>query len=238
MKKKSILLSSIIVVLLMLSSCSSLPEKEVEMGKVASLSEVDLFTISRGEAEALIRQNSTGHYADVFVIFGHSDSTLGYNKTTARNLAILDAKKKLADYMNGSVFSTDNYKQIADAIESKVKEQYSDEIDNIGNVDTTEALKAFMTSLSSTQISSFLIEKAQYRDAVSPSGFPYVEAKVLCTVSDRVINEIQNLISIAFENDETMSRESIEIQRMWKEAGKEVVSTMFKEQAPDYFDSI
>lgn len=238
MKKNFIILSSIIFILLFSSSCATVHEPEVEMGKLASLSEVDLYTISRGEAEAIVRNNSTGHYADVFVIFGQSDSVLGYNKTTARDLAILDAKKKLSTYMNGVVFSTNNYKQIADAIEQKIKDEYSDDINNAGSVDASEALKAFMTSLSYTQISSFLIEKTQYRDAVSPSGFPYVEARVLCTVSDRVINEIQKLISIAFENDEIMSKESIEVQRAWMEATKEVATTMFKEEAPAYFDSI
>ncbi len=238
MKNKSIILSFFIIILSIFTSCSTFVEKPVAVGGIAKLSEVDLFTISRGEAEALIRKNSTGHYSDVFVIIGHSDSPLGYNKTTARDLAILDAKKLLANYMNTSVFSFDNLETIAKAIDKKVKEQYSDDVTLTGKVDTLEPLKQFVISLSNTQLASLLVEKVQYREAVSLSGLPYIEAVVLCTVSDRVINEIQRLITIAFENNENMSKESIEFKNAMKEVAMETVTTMFKEDADDYFNSI
>ena len=236
MKKYVVLLTCIGFVFFFNVSCSNLKNPKVEVGKVASLSDIDLFESSRGDLENWMRENSSGHYADVIVILGECDSVLAYDKNTAKKIALLDAKNQLADYMNTSILSEDNFADLVRNIEKDVHEQYGDEVEIFDERDVSEALKTFKGSFSSTQLSSVIVEKVQYRDAKNAAGIPYIEARALCTVSDRVISEIQKLISIAFQNNEKIANESIEIQRAWMDSAKEMTSEKFLSEVNNYFN--
>ena len=236
MKKVVVLFACLGFVFFFNSSCSNLKDQPVEVGKVASLADIDLFESSRGDLENWMRDNSSGHYADVIVILGECDSVLAHDKNVAKKIALLDAKNQLADYMNTSILSEDNFADLVRNVEQDIQEQYGDDVEIFDERDVNEAFKTFKGSFSSTQLSSIIVEKVQYREAKNAANIPYIEARVLCTVSDRVISEIQKLISIAFQNNEKISNESIEIQRAWMDSAKEMSSEKFLNEVNNYFE--
>jgi len=236
MKKIIVFLAFIAFMFFFNISCSNLNNPKIEVGKVANLADIDLFEATRGDLENWMRENSSGNYAEVIVILGECDSVLAYDKNTAKKIATLDAKNQLADYMNTSILAEDNFADLVRNIEKDVNEQYGNKVEIFDERDINTVLKTFKGSFSSTQLSSVLVEKVQYRDAKNAAGIPYVEARVLCTISDRVVSEIQKLISIAFQNNEKITNETVEIQRAWIDSAKEMTCEKFLNEVDNFFN--
>lgn len=224
-----------IIVLLLFASCMTVPVYK-ELGEVAIVSDQQLLEGTRGQLESQMRSESSGRYADVMVFKGMSDSVLGYNRTVALRLATLNAMSQIAEHMHNVIFTSIKLADMAKDISALSQEAYSTknqlELEHAVN----EALSSFSTSIASTQLSSLIVEKVVYEDAVAPSGVSYVRATVLCTVSDRIVAEIQKLITIAFLNTETISSESVELQRALINAAQKVTAEVILDEANTYFE--
>ncbi len=205
------------------------------VGRIAPVSKIDLFEISRGEAQNYLRDISTGDSSDIFVVIGHCDSTLAIDKNVSKRLAILDAKRSISEYLIDCIVSEESGASITEILDNAKKGEFEDEVKNENSRDHNAALRTFITNYTNSQISTLIVEKVQYREAFNSSNIPYIESAVLCTVSDRLVKEIHDQLTIALENDKTINSESLEVRRSWLKEATKMTSDKFLQSLKSFF---
>ncbi len=194
-----------------------------------SVKDVDLFNISLREAKSYLKSISDENVDDLHVILGICDSSLAIDKSISKRIAVLDAKNQLSEYIYNSFLSEDNVAKVTEKTLESNKTLDDDSINQASSFSDDRAIKYFIGNFTTSQFSSFSVEKVQYKDANDPTNMPYVESVALCTVSQKFVDDIKDQVAVALQNDKIIGTDALQLHKSWlKQAEKITSDKIFK----------